>query len=356
MRYSRAVPAVFLDRPNRFIARVELNGAPETVHVKNTGRLRELLRPGAEVFLCPGTGAARKDTGPAGRRSAKRRRILLLAAVFAAEVCAGICSGSGRVRDETAGGPLAAAEACIGEHAAGGLLSDEDSTVLLPLLDERPELWEEDPAAACAACFEAGKLYLYRYTGAGGSFRSRLLLAQPFFERAAALRVEAERREPAGVSETPLPPEDQLESYIRLCGFFLKYVYGGPPLLEPERDEYGQILNAAGLCLAEQTIGTSEDGAYLRLLLYQSIAGLLNEYRQGMAASGIGMEAPAGLLERIREQTEALTVGTERLYRLQQTVAAQCREYEDNMARTYQEVRKWADAGKEEGRNEEQKE
>ncbi|MBR6115832.1 MAG: DNA/RNA nuclease SfsA [Oscillospiraceae bacterium] len=60
MRYSRAVPAVFLDRPNRFIARVELNGAPETVHVKNTGRLRELLRPGAEVFLCPGTGAARK--------------------------------------------------------------------------------------------------------------------------------------------------------------------------------------------------------------------------------------------------------------------------------------------------------
>ena len=53
MRYSRAVPAVFLDRPNRFIARVELNGAPETVHVKNTGRLRELLRrlfPGWALF------------------------------------------------------------------------------------------------------------------------------------------------------------------------------------------------------------------------------------------------------------------------------------------------------------------
>ena len=56
MRYRNITRGVFLDRPNRFIAHVELDGKRETVHVKNTGRCRELLLPGAEVWLtAPGT-------------------------------------------------------------------------------------------------------------------------------------------------------------------------------------------------------------------------------------------------------------------------------------------------------------
>ena len=56
MRYQNIVRGVFIERLNRFVARVELNGRTETVHVKNTGRCRELLLPGAEVYLtAPGT-------------------------------------------------------------------------------------------------------------------------------------------------------------------------------------------------------------------------------------------------------------------------------------------------------------
>ena len=44
------VPGRFLARPNRFIAKVEINGQVQTVHVKNTGRCRELLQVGAEVW------------------------------------------------------------------------------------------------------------------------------------------------------------------------------------------------------------------------------------------------------------------------------------------------------------------
>ncbi len=56
MKYDNIYPAVFLKRPNRFIAEVELNGHIETVHVKNTGRCKELLIPGCEVWLTePGT-------------------------------------------------------------------------------------------------------------------------------------------------------------------------------------------------------------------------------------------------------------------------------------------------------------
>lgn len=56
MKYSNMTRGTFLDRPNRFIAHVEIEGKKETVHVKNTGRCRELLLPGAEVWLtAPGT-------------------------------------------------------------------------------------------------------------------------------------------------------------------------------------------------------------------------------------------------------------------------------------------------------------
>lgn len=51
MKYNNVISAKFIDRPNRFIANVEINGKTETVHVKNTGRCRELLIPGAEVYL-----------------------------------------------------------------------------------------------------------------------------------------------------------------------------------------------------------------------------------------------------------------------------------------------------------------
>ena len=60
MKYENIRRAVFLERPNRFIARVELDGKTETVHVKNTGRCRELLIPGSEVWLTRSANPARK--------------------------------------------------------------------------------------------------------------------------------------------------------------------------------------------------------------------------------------------------------------------------------------------------------
>ena len=50
MKYENMVPGVFLRRPNRFIAHVDIGGQEQIVHVKNTGRCRELLPQGAEVF------------------------------------------------------------------------------------------------------------------------------------------------------------------------------------------------------------------------------------------------------------------------------------------------------------------
>jgi sugar fermentation stimulation protein len=56
MKYKNITEAKFIKRINRFVAEVEIDGRVETVHVKNTGRCRELLIPNCEVWLtAPGT-------------------------------------------------------------------------------------------------------------------------------------------------------------------------------------------------------------------------------------------------------------------------------------------------------------
>lgn len=58
--YHRLTPAVFVDRPNRFIAHCRVGEEIHTCHVKNTGRCRELLIPGTQVWLEAADNPARK--------------------------------------------------------------------------------------------------------------------------------------------------------------------------------------------------------------------------------------------------------------------------------------------------------
>ena len=60
MKYSKITEGRFISRTNRFVATVEIDGIPTTVHVKNTGRCRELLVPGTTVYLAVSDNPARK--------------------------------------------------------------------------------------------------------------------------------------------------------------------------------------------------------------------------------------------------------------------------------------------------------
>ena len=60
MNYKNIFIGNFIDRPNRFIANVEINGNIERVHVKNTGRCKEILLPGSQVFLTKSDNVDRK--------------------------------------------------------------------------------------------------------------------------------------------------------------------------------------------------------------------------------------------------------------------------------------------------------
>ena len=64
MKYPSVIPATFISRPNRFIAHVKIENTPENqveiVHVKNTGRCKELLIPGCRVYLEKSDNPTRK--------------------------------------------------------------------------------------------------------------------------------------------------------------------------------------------------------------------------------------------------------------------------------------------------------
>ena len=51
MKYGNIIPATFISRLNRFVATLSVDGALETAYMKNTERCKELLFPGADVFL-----------------------------------------------------------------------------------------------------------------------------------------------------------------------------------------------------------------------------------------------------------------------------------------------------------------
>ena len=60
LKYKNIHKARFIDRPNRFIAQVEMDGAVQVCHVKNTGRCKELLKPGSLVYLEENSNPNRK--------------------------------------------------------------------------------------------------------------------------------------------------------------------------------------------------------------------------------------------------------------------------------------------------------
>lgn len=60
MKYDRIIKGRFLDRPNRFVAHVDIGGETLPCHVKNTGRCRELLLPGVPVYLQKSDNPSRK--------------------------------------------------------------------------------------------------------------------------------------------------------------------------------------------------------------------------------------------------------------------------------------------------------
>lgn len=101
MRYDHICAGTFIERPNRFVAIVEIDGARERVHVKNTGRCQELLEHGNRVYLEASENPARKtrrDLVAVERRDGRLINMDSMAANVAAEEWLA-CGGLGEIED-----------------------------------------------------------------------------------------------------------------------------------------------------------------------------------------------------------------------------------------------------------------
>lgn len=131
MQYKDIREAIFLSRPNRFIAIADIDGETHTIHVKTTGRCRELLYEGAKIFL--------EDHGD-DRKTRKTRYSLVAAAKK--EACEGTGNRKGNFESRAAG-RLVNIDSQAPNKAVGEALAD--GSILLPgfekqLVRIRPEM------------------------------------------------------------------------------------------------------------------------------------------------------------------------------------------------------------------------
>ena len=224
--------------------------------------------------------------------------------------------------------------------AAGreGKLSEESSSVLQQKLAELPAEAYQDRDAWAELCFTIGRTYLYTYTGDHGSFRGRVLRAQPFFEEAAECL------------------EEKAENYLRLCEFFSLYVYDRDGIAEPEAGDCGAILEAVTFCLKEVNETKTQDTGdtvWLQLTLLQSMEALLAEYRQNFADAEIPRESVLQVLQDVEDRTAGLPAKREKLAELREEILWECGECRKQIGRTYDSMEKWKEAEKFYGNTEE---
>ena len=269
----------------------------------------------------------------------KRMRIVILAALIILESMAALLTGGNRQpavqaepARETEQDPLPEIREFLDTCRKEESLSERKSAVLQKLFAELPQEARMSSEYA-ELCFDAGRTYLYSYSGDGGSFRSRILRAQPFFKE--SLQYSGKDRELS---------EERVRNYVRLCDFFVMYMFDQEGISEPDRETCEDILDAVRQCLDEAGTRETGDGVWLQLILMQSMEALLREYRQNFADAGVGQETVLEILQELEEEAGAVTVGRETLRELQADILKSCSDCREEIRKTYANIEKWKEA------------
>ena len=285
------------------------------------------------------TETAGPEMKKAGEVRPKRKRIVILAALIALEcIAAVLAGGSGKpsVQAEPSAqaeqDPLLKIRGYLDECGREESFSERKSIVLQRMFTELPQEERADGAYP-GLCFDAGREYLFSYAGDNGSFRSRVLRAQPFFR---------ESLQYCGKDGAAF--EKRVRNYVRLCDFFVTYMFDQEGISEPDRDVCEDVLEAVRQCLDEAGTRETGDGVWLQLLLMQSMESLLREYRQNFADAGIGQETVLEILRELEEKAGAVTVSRETLRTLQADILQSCTECREEIDRTYANIEKWKEA------------
>ncbi|MGI6057277.1 MAG: serine/threonine protein kinase [Bilifractor sp.] len=236
------------------------------------------------------------------------------------------------------GGDARAYEKMLEAYRENGFFGEKESRTFLEVWSQNRVSWEDEIISNDfgSVAFQAGILYLYLYTGGDGSFRNRVLKAQPFFEDAA----ESGNTVISG----------QAENYLSFCAFCIRFAFDSTSVLEPSNEDYRELLEAIDSSIREMDSYRGGDSAYVRLTMYEEFGNLINAYRKGMASTGIEEERAAGVLNELTEEVRTLPVTQEKSVQMQEKLLIRFAEFRSNIERTWKNTqqRKEADRKKDE--------
>lgn len=231
---------------------------------------------------------------------------------------------------------LAACELCPADPRAylsmirmfrdSGRFGEAESVIFQECYAKGRSCFREDPEKYAELHYEAGLLYLFRYTG-DDSLRNRVLQAVPFFRAAA----EAENFE----------YEKEAKGCERFCTFYETYICDPDVTAEPDAKVYLELLEAVEACLDAAGNERSGEAPYLRLVLYRESADLIEEKRKGLAGCGVSKQEVLYILERIDEAAAAEIVTGSRAVNLQSEICEAIPTFREDIERSYENTGKY---------------
>ncbi len=163
----------------------------------------------------------------------------------------------------------------------------------------------------------------YLYSGGDDTFRSRALRAQSYFR---AIRE-------TGNTDYELYP--MAESHFIVGDFYEQYVINATSIKEPTAEAYNSLLTSLNVCLDNIEDYDYDDGAYIKLSMYNEILNLLNDHRKGFAATGVDIDAVLELMQSVYDKTSDLSVTQQMSEDIRNSVLEKYPEYVDAVTRAY---------------------
>jgi serine/threonine-protein kinase len=221
------------------------------------------------------------------------------------------------------GSDTRAYEKLLEAYKENGEFGDEQSNQFTAKYNKNKESFDVTSTEYLDLVYDAGITYFYLYSGNDNSFRTRVLKAQPYFETI------------VDSGNTSYSYYSVSESYQIIGDFYSHYVVDVTSVKEPTKESYESLLDSLKVCIEKMDDYDYDDAAYIKLTMYQEIANLLNDHRNGMAQVGVGKDQVIEPLTMVYEKAKALTVTQQTSIDLQQTIESSYSVYVDNIDRAY---------------------
>ena len=204
-----------------------------------------------------------------------------------------------------------------------GVFGDTESGQFLALYNEYQSQFDTREVDYLDLCYDIGTTYWHFYSGGDNSFRTRILKSHPYFKTI----VDTENDQYSLYA--------MAQSYYIIGQFYSQYVLNTTSVKEPAREAYDELIDSLKICIENMEYYSLDDGAFIKLSVYQEISNLLNDHRNGFAMTGVDKAQVLYLLGTVYERASALSVTQPKSVSIQHFIQENYEGYRDAIERAY---------------------